>query len=126
MRNRRAAARPALRLPTPSGPASGRPEDGLQPEARGAKSGARPERQGLFADQTVEIEGALVARRRGPHGADSGEQQHECRCRNTEERPDRVADPVEVAERDALRIGREHLPIRQVVAVREMPDQAIS
>jgi hypothetical protein len=34
-----------------------------------------------------------------------------------------VADPVEVAERDTIRVGREHLPIRQVVAIGEMPDQ---
>jgi hypothetical protein len=26
-------------------------------------------------------------------------------------------------ERDALRVGREHLPIRQIVAFREMPDE---
>jgi hypothetical protein len=91
--------------------------------SRPRTGGARPEGSGLFADQTLEIEGALVARWRGPHGADRGEQQHEYRSRNAEEHPDCVAYPVKVPERDAFRVGREHLPIRQVVAVREILDE---
>ena len=87
------------------------------------KSGARPKGRGLLADQTVEIEGALVARGRGPRGADRGKQQHEHGSRDPKEHPDRVADHVEVAKRDTVRISRGHLPIRQVVAVREMPDE---
>ncbi len=83
------------------------------------KSAARPERHGLLVDQPIEIKGALIARWRRPHGAERGEQQHHGRGRNAKEHPDRMADPVEVAQRDTIRIGREHLPIGQIVAVCE-------
>ena len=81
-------------------------------QAAADKSSARSERLGLFADQSVEIESPFVARRRGPRGAYRCQQQHEDRRGDAKEHSDRVTDPVEVAERDALRVGREHLPIR--------------
>jgi hypothetical protein len=87
------------------------------------KSGARPKGLGLLANQTVEIEGALVARRRRPRGADRGKQQHEHGRRDPEEYPDRVADPVKVSNRDTVRISHGYLSIRQIVAVREMLDE---
>ena len=93
-------------------------------QAAADKSSARSERLGLFADQSVEIESPFVARRRGPRGAYRCQQQHEDRRGDAKEHPDRVTDAVEVAERDALGVGCEHLPIRQVVAVREKLDEA--
>lgn len=87
------------------------------------EGGGAAKGQSLFADQGIEIEAALVTRRRGSDCADRRQQDNEHRRRDTEEHSDRLSDPVEIAQGHPIRIGGRQLLVSHVEAMGEVVDQ---